>query len=158
MAESPTRSLHSSQYGGSGQNGQAYQGTAQQQQAAKVPPYLRIRVTGIDRAKKELGIKMDAQTNIPTYHRRQSPIFERTYNEFMLLHGALSANHPEAILPALPLPQTSATNEEEEDRFLKGVFQKFMDRVTRDRSVIQDDELRSFIEADFGVSVVLMFG
>lgn len=95
---------------------------------------------------------MDAQTNIPTYHRRQSPLFSRTYNEFTLLHGALSANHPETILPALPLSQTSATNEEEEDRFLRGVFQKFIDRICTDRSLVLDDELRSFVEADFGVS------
>lgn len=151
IAENPARPILSPR--GSSINGQNQHPTQQQQ--AKLPPFIRIRVTGIDRAKKELGIKMDAQTNIPTYHRRQSPIFERTYNEFSLLHGALSANHPETILPALPLPQTSATNEEEEDRFLKGVFQKFMDRITRDRFLILDDELRSFIEADFGVSVHL---
>lgn len=93
------------------------------------------------------------QTNISTYHRRHSPAFSRTYHEFSQLHGALSANHPETILPALPLPQTSATTEEDEDRFLRSVFQKFMDRITRDKALVLDDELRSFIEADFGVSV-----
>jgi hypothetical protein len=94
---------------------------------------------------------MDAQTNIPTYHRQHSQGFSRTYAEFVALHGALSANHPETILPALPLPQTSATSEDEEDRFLRGIFQRFIDRITRDRALILDDELRSFVEADFGV-------
>lgn len=143
--------------GGQQQQRQNHLQNQQQQQAVKLPPYIRIRVTGIDRAKKELGVKMDAQTNIPTYHRKQSPIFERTYNEFALLHGALSANHPETILPAMPLPQTSASNEDEEDRFLKGVFQKFMDRITKDKAVLLDDELRGFIEADFGVSRSLTY-
>ena len=124
---------------------------SQQPSTPRAPPYVRIRVHGIDRAKKELGIKMDAQTNIPTYHRQHSNGFSRTYAEFAALHGALSANHPETILPALPLPQTSATSEDEEDRFLKGIFQRFIDRITRDRPLILDDELRSFVEADFGV-------
>jgi hypothetical protein len=92
------------------------------------------------------------QTNIPTYHRQNSPIFSRTYAEFAALHAALSANHPETILPALPLAQTSATSEEEEDRFLRVVFGRFVDRICRDKSVVIDDELRSFVEADFGVS------
>ena len=94
---------------------------------------------------------MDCSTNVPTYHRSHSGTFSRTYAEFSSLHAALSANHPETILPALPLPQTSATSEEEEDRFLKGIFQRFMDRITKDKALILDDELRGFVEADFGV-------
>lgn len=129
----------------------------QQQQPAtpRAPPFVRVRVVGIDRAKKELGVKMDAQTNIPTYHRQHASAFSRTYAEFSALHGALSANHPETILPALPLPQTSATSEDEEDRFLKGIFQRFIDRITRDRALVLDDELRSFVEADFGVGSLI---
>lgn len=92
------------------------------------------------------------QTNIPTYHRHHTSVFSRTYAEFAALHSALSANHPEVILAALPLPQTSATSEEEEDRFLRIIFQRFVDRITNDRALILDDELRAFVESDFGVS------
>lgn len=52
----------------------------------------------------------------------------------------------------MPLPQTSAVNQDDEDRYLRNIFQRFMDRVCRDKWLVMDDELRGFIESDFGVS------
>jgi len=51
--------------------------------------------------------------------------------------------------------ETAAANAEEEERLLRAAFQKWVDRISRDRVLSRDDELRSFLEAHFGVSHML---
>lgn len=58
-----------------------------------------------------------------------------------------------AIVPALPLPQTSAATDEEDDRLVKISLQRWLLRICEDPVLQRDEELRSFIESDFGVSV-----
>lgn len=65
---------------------------------------------------------------------------------------ALSANNPQTIIPSLPLSQTSAMTDEEDDRLIKSNFQKWFGRILGDAAVVKDEELRGFIESDFGVS------
>jgi hypothetical protein len=65
--------------------------------------------------------------------------------------AALSVTCPQSIVPALPLAQTSAASDEEDDRLIKSAFQKWAIRLTSDPAVIRDDETRSFVESDFGV-------
>lgn len=77
----------------------------------------------------------------------------RSYTEFTKFAEAISVTCPQSIVPALPLAQTSAATDDEDDRLVKLAFQKWVARVTTDRAVMRDDELRSFIESDFGVGL-----
>lgn len=113
---------------------------------------------------------VSTQTNLPNFHHsacrlcrpsllwvtliprfRADRAVSRSYGEFMQFLAALSVTCPQSIVPALPLAQTSAASDEEDDRLLKAAFQKWAIRVTSDPAVIRDDETRSFIESDFGV-------
>jgi hypothetical protein len=76
----------------------------------------------------------------------------RSYSEFLKLAEALSVTCPQSIIPALPLAQTSAATDDEDDRLVKLAFQRWVARITSDPAIARDDELRSFIESDFGVS------
>lgn len=118
--------------------------------------FVRVKVLGLDRAKKDFFIKMEANTNLSTFHHSHIRPFSRALNEFVNLHTSLAANHPHLVLPALPIPATSAATEEEEDRLLKLSFQKWCDRITKQFDLVRDEELRNFLEADFSVRVPLM--
>jgi type IV secretory pathway TrbF-like protein len=73
-------------------------------------------------------------------------------------------------VPALPLPNTSAVTDEEgeqggpthlasradhphtpDDRLVRIALQRWLTRVCEDPVLQKDDELRSFLESDFGV-------
>jgi hypothetical protein len=70
--------------------------------------------------------------------------------EFQQLYDALTHNNPQTILPALPLAQTSAPTDEEDDRLVKIMLQRWFTRVCEDMILVYDEELRSFVESDFG--------
>lgn len=53
-------------------------------------------------------------------------------------------------MPALPLAQTSAPTDEEDDRLVKIMLQRWLTRVCEDPFLMRDEETRSFIESDFG--------
>ncbi|KWU41573.1 hypothetical protein RHOSPDRAFT_9762, partial [Rhodotorula sp. JG-1b] len=112
--------------------------------------FIRIRILGIDRQKKDMYIKFNAETNLPNFHHASYRGLSRSYSEFALLVSALSVTCPQSIVPALPLAQTSAATDEEDDRLIKIAFQKWAVRLTSDPATIRDDETRSFIESDFG--------
>lgn len=82
----------------------------------------------------------------------------RSYAEFQRFAEAIGASQPQSIIPALPLAQTSAATDEEDDRLVKAAFQRWVARLTADPGVMGDEELRSFIESDFGVrSLSIMY-
>lgn len=95
-------------------------------------------------------IKFNAETNLPNFQHSTYRNLSRSYKEFDSLVSALSVTCPQSIVPALPLAQTSAASDEEEDRMIKVAFQKWAVRLTSDPAAIRDDELRSFVESDFG--------
>lgn len=74
----------------------------------------------------------------------------RSYVEFQQLYDALTHNNPQTIIPALPLAQTSAPTDEEDDRLVKIMLQRWFTRVCEDMILVYDEELRSFVESDFG--------
>lgn len=74
----------------------------------------------------------------------------RSYVEFQQLCDALIHNNPQTIVPALPLAQTSAPTDEEDDRLVKIMLQRWFTRVCEDMILVYDEELRSFVESDFG--------
>ena len=51
---------------------------------------------------------------------------------------------------ALPLAQTSAPTDEEDDRLVKIMLQRWITRVCENPFLMRDEETRSFIESDFG--------
>ena len=59
-------------------------------------------------------------------------------------------NNPQTIVPALPLARTSAPTDEEDDRLVKIMLQRWLTRICEDPILIHDEELRSFVESDFG--------
>lgn len=59
-------------------------------------------------------------------------------------------SNPQTIVPALPLAQTSAPTDEEDDRLVKIMLQRWVTRVCEDPILLHDEDLRSFIESDFG--------
>ncbi|CAG8736349.1 2304_t:CDS:2, partial [Acaulospora colombiana] len=85
----------------------------------KPEPYLRVRITALDRNRRDILIRFDAQAK-----------FQRFYEQIVF-------SNPQTIIPALPLAQTSAPSDEE---------------VCEDPILLSDEEVRSFIESDFGVS------
>ncbi|GAA5844375.1 hypothetical protein JCM11251_007590 [Rhodosporidiobolus azoricus] len=112
--------------------------------------FIRIRVLGLDRNRKDIYIKFNAETNLPNFHHSTYRAVSRSYGEFMQFASALAVTCPQSIVPALPLAQTSAATDEEDDRLIKAAFQKWAVRLTSDPAIIRDDETRSFIESDFG--------
>lgn len=74
----------------------------------------------------------------------------RSYYEFQQFYDAIIHNNPQTIIPALPLAQTSAPTDEEDDRLVKIMLQRWLTRICDDPILSTEEELRSFIESDFG--------
>ncbi|EIM88634.1 uncharacterized protein STEHIDRAFT_55299, partial [Stereum hirsutum FP-91666 SS1] len=113
-------------------------------------PYLKIRISGLDRNRRDILVKLDAQTNLSNFTGTTYRNVSRSYLEFQQFHDTIIHNNPQTIVPALPLAQTSAPTDEEDDRLVKIMLQRWLTRVCEDPILIHDEELRSFIESDFG--------
>ncbi|KAF7332306.1 PX domain-containing protein [Mycena kentingensis (nom. inval.)] len=116
----------------------------------KPEPYLRVRITGLDRNRRDILLKLDAQTNLSNFTGTTYRNVSRSYLEFQQLYDALVSSNPQTIIPALPLAQTSAPTDEEDDRLVKIMLQRWIARVSEDPILLNDEDLRSFIENDFG--------
>ncbi|EIW82305.1 Phox-like protein, partial [Coniophora puteana RWD-64-598 SS2] len=116
----------------------------------KREPYLRVRITGLDRNRRDILFKFDAQTNLSNFTGTTYRNVSRTYLEFQQFYEALINNCPHTIIPALPLAQTSAPTDEEDDRLVKIMLQRWLTRICEDPIIIHDEDLRSFVESDFG--------
>ncbi|KAG5648863.1 hypothetical protein DXG03_000212 [Asterophora parasitica] len=116
----------------------------------KPDPYLRVRITGLDRNRRDILVKLDAQTNLSNFTGTTYRNVSRSYLEFQQFYEALIHSNPQTIIPALPLAQTSAPTDEEDDRLVKIMLQRWTTRVCEDPILLYDEDLRSFIENDFG--------
>ncbi|KAI6135050.1 Vps5 C terminal like-domain-containing protein [Pisolithus croceorrhizus] len=116
----------------------------------KKEPYLRVRITGLDRNRRDILIKFDAQTNLSNFTGTTYRNVSRSYLEFQQFYEALLNSCPHTIIPALPLAQTSAPTDEEDDRLVRIMLQRWLTRISEDPVVMYDEDLRSFIESDFG--------
>jgi len=140
----------------------------------KPEPYLKVRIIGLDRNRRDILIRFDAQvcgrctprrqprgltscrdvyeikTNLSNFTGTGYRNVSRSYVEFQQLYDALTHNNPQTIVPALPLAQTSAPTDEEDDRLVKIMLQRWFTRVCEDMILVYDEELRSFVESDFG--------
>ncbi|TFK28860.1 vacuolar protein sorting-associated protein vps17 [Coprinopsis marcescibilis] len=116
----------------------------------KQDPYLKVRITGLDRNRRDILIKFDAQTNLTNFTGTTYRNVSRSYLEFQQFYEAIVPSNPQTIIPALPLAQTSAPTDEEDDRLVKIMLQRWFTRVCEDPILLGDEDLRSFIESDFG--------
>ncbi|KAG6880163.1 hypothetical protein C0992_004615 [Termitomyces sp. T32_za158] len=126
----------------------------------KAEPYLRVRITGLDRNRRDILMKFDAQfvlleahdpkTNLSNFTGTTYRNVSRSYLEFQQFYEAIVHSNPQTIIPALPLAQTSAPTDEEDDRLVKIMLQRWITRVCEDDILLHDEDLRSFIENDFG--------
>ncbi|KAG8865405.1 Vacuolar protein sorting-associated protein 17 [Tulasnella sp. 330] len=119
----------------------------------KLEPYLRVRITGLDRNRRDILVRLDAQTNLSNFTGTTYRNISRSYVEFQRFAEQITYSNPQTIVPALPLPQTSAPTDEEgvkDDRLVKVTLQRWFTRVCEDPILISDEEVRSFIESDFG--------
>ncbi|KAF8195618.1 Vps5 C terminal like-domain-containing protein [Mycena galopus ATCC 62051] len=116
----------------------------------KPEPYLRVRITGLDRNRRDILVKLDAQTNLSNFTGNTYRNVSRSYLEFQQFYDSVVHSNPQTIVPALPLAQTSAPTDEEDDRLVKIMLQRWITRVCEDPILIHDEDLRAFIESDFG--------
>ncbi|KAK4685149.1 hypothetical protein P7C73_g5007, partial [Tremellales sp. Uapishka_1] len=117
-------------------------------------PFLRVRIGGLERNRKDLLIRFDASTNLPQFRTTLYRNMQRSYVEFQRFAEQAQLCNPQTIIPALPLASTSALTDEEDDRLVRIALQRWFTRICEDAVLLNDDELRAFIEADFGYSPV----
>ncbi|KAF8913776.1 Vps5 C terminal like-domain-containing protein [Gymnopilus junonius] len=116
----------------------------------KPEPYLRVRINGLDRNRRDILVKLDAQTNLSNFNGNTYRNVSRSYLEFQQFYDSIVHSNPQTIVPALPLAQTSAPTDEEDDRLVKIMLQRWITRVCEDPILQHDEDVRSFIESDFG--------
>ena len=90
------------------------------------------------------------KTNLANFTGSTYRNVSRSYVEFQQFYETVVYTNPQTIIPALPLAQTSAPSDEEDDRLVKIMLQRWLSRVCEDPVLMRDEELRSFIESDFG--------
>ncbi|WWC90201.1 uncharacterized protein L201_005134 [Kwoniella dendrophila CBS 6074] len=116
--------------------------------------FLRVRIGALERNRKDLLIRFDASTNLPNFRTSLYRNMQRSYVEFQRFAEQAQLCCPQTIIPALPLPSTSAVTDEEDDRLVRIALQRWFTRICEDPILLKDDELRSFIESDFGYTPV----
>ncbi|KAI0960409.1 hypothetical protein AcW1_004932 [Taiwanofungus camphoratus] len=116
----------------------------------RAEPYLRVRITGLDRNRRDILVKFDAQTNLSNFTGTTYRNVSRSYLEFQQFYEAIIHTTPQTIVPALPLARTSAPTDEEDDRLVKIMLQRWLARICEDPILLHEEEVRSFIESDFG--------
>ncbi|KAG9055069.1 Vacuolar protein sorting-associated protein 17 [Serendipita sp. 407] len=116
----------------------------------KPEPYLRVKITALDRNRRDILIRFDAQTNLSNFTGTTYRNVSRSYAEFQRFYEQIVYSNPQTIIPALPLAQTSAPSDDEDDRLVKVMLQRWFSRVCDDPILLTDEEVRSFVESDFG--------
>ncbi|KAF5358982.1 hypothetical protein D9758_004814 [Tetrapyrgos nigripes] len=116
----------------------------------KPEPYLRVKVTGLDRNRRDILIKLDAQTNLSNFTGTTYRNVSRSYYEFQQFYEAIVHSNPHTIVPALPLAQTSAPTDEEDDRLFTMRIFALSSKVTLDTNpyLVQDGK-RPLVLASF---------
>jgi hypothetical protein len=133
-------------------------------------PYLRARITALDRNRRDIIVRFDAQvryasptlprlankrpselqTNLSNFTGTTYRNISRSYFEFQQFYESIVNGNPQTIIPALPLPQTSAPTDEEDDRLIRIMLQRWLTRICEDPILVHDEDVRAFIESDFG--------
>ncbi|KAH0496733.1 hypothetical protein TgHK011_004080 [Trichoderma gracile] len=128
-----------------------------QQQPRKPPqPQFRLqaKITGLERTgKKDPILRFDVHTNLPRFRTTQYRDVRRLHSEFVKLGEHLISANPEALVPAVPPPITSAgAGTEEDENRVKALMQRWFNYVCANEVLMRDDEMVLFVESDFGYS------
>ncbi|EJT78021.1 vacuolar protein sorting-associated protein 17 [Gaeumannomyces tritici R3-111a-1] len=115
---------------------------------------LQAKITGLERTgRKDPILRFDVHTNIPKFRTTQYRDIRRLHSEFVKLAEHLISSNPEAIVPAVPPPLTSAGAGTDEDEVrVKGLMQRWLNYVCSNDVLLRDDEMVRFVESDFGYS------
>ena len=96
------------------------------------------------------------QTNLPKFRTTQFRDIKRTHSEFVKLADHLISSNPEAFVPAVPPPLTSAgAGTDEDEARVKGSLQRWLNYVCGNDVLMRDDEMVFFVESDSGYSPVI---
>lgn len=119
-----------------------------------VKRFLKIRVMAIEPG-KTIIYRLEGTTNFPKYRTSHYRDIRRTHGEFVALFEHLNGANAECFVPAVPaLPSGSIgnSNNTHAAEQARKVMQTWLDRVCGDPILCRDDEMRFFVEADFGYS------
>ncbi|KAG5440029.1 hypothetical protein PCK2_000637 [Pneumocystis canis] len=124
--------------------------------AESIKPYFCAIIKEIERSKKILVIRFNVDTNIQNFRASQFIDVRRTYEEFIKLGKHLSVSNPECLVPPLPPSSTSAgLGLDDETKHFHIRMQKWLDIISANSILIQDEELVYFIESHFGYSPII---
>ncbi|KAI9772681.1 MAG: Vacuolar protein sorting-associated protein 17 [Geoglossum simile] len=124
-------------------------------QRANLPQYkLEAKITGLERTgRKDPILRFDVHTNLPKYRTTQYRDVRRTHSEFVKLSEHLISSNPEAFVPSVPPPVTSAgAGTDEDEARVKASMQRWLNYVCKNEVLMRDEEMVLFVESDFGYS------
>ncbi|KAH0544595.1 hypothetical protein FGG08_001244 [Glutinoglossum americanum] len=127
-------------------------------QRANLPQYkLEAKITGLERTgRKDPILRFDVHTNLPKFRTTQFRDVRRTHSEFVKLGEHLISSNPEAFVPSVPPPVTSAGSGTDEDEVrVKASMQRWLNYVCGNEVLVRDEEMILFVESDFGYSPVV---
>ncbi|KUI55090.1 Vacuolar protein sorting-associated protein 17 [Cytospora mali] len=118
---------------------------------------LQAKITGLERAaRKDPILRFDVHTNLPKFRTTQFRDVRRLHSEFVKLAEHLISANPEALVPAVPPPLTSAGAGTDEDEIrVKALMQRWFNYVCSNEVLARDDEMVLFVESDFGYSPMI---
>ncbi|KAL7789542.1 vacuolar protein sorting-associated protein Vps17 [Trichoderma ceciliae] len=140
---------------GAPQSTEAQSEDAQQPRKPPQPQFrLQAKITGLERTgKKDPILRFDVHTNLPRFRTTQYRDVRRLHSEFVKLGEHLISANPEALVPAVPPPITSAgAGTEEDESRVKALMQRWFNYVCGNEVLMRDDEMVLFVESDFGYS------
>ncbi|KAI4128875.1 MAG: hypothetical protein LQ338_002504 [Usnochroma carphineum] len=129
-----------------------------QSQRQNLPQYkLQAKITGLERTgRKDPILRFDVHTNLPKFRTTQFRDIGRTHSEFARLADHLICANPEAFVPALPPPLTSAgVGTAEDEARVKASMQRWLNYVCGNEVLMRDEEMVFFVESDSGYSPVI---
>ncbi|KAL8758933.1 MAG: hypothetical protein Q9184_003777 [Pyrenodesmia sp. 2 TL-2023] len=127
-------------------------------QNQRLPQYkLQAKITGLERTgRKDPILRFDVHTNLPKFRTTQFRDVGRTHSEFAKLAEHLISANPEAFVPALPPPLTSAgVGTAEDESRVKASMQRWLNYVCGNEVLMRDEEMVFFVESDSGYSPVV---
>ncbi|KAH9827722.1 Vacuolar protein sorting-associated protein 17, partial [Teratosphaeria destructans] len=127
-------------------------------QPQHMPQYkLQAKITGLERTgKRDPILRFDVYTNLPKFRTTQFRDVRRTHSEFVKLAEHLTASNPEALVPAVPPPSSSAgVGTDEDEARTKTALQRWLNVVCSNEVLMRDEEMVFFVESDFGYSPVV---
>ncbi|ORY65218.1 uncharacterized protein BCR38DRAFT_341833 [Pseudomassariella vexata] len=130
-------------------------GHEQQARRQNYPQYkLQAKIAGLERTgRKDPILRFDVHTNIPKFRTTQFRDVRRLHSEFVKLAEHLISANPEALVPAVPPPLTSAgAGTDEDEARVKALMQRWLNYVCSNEVLMRDDEMVLFVESDFGYS------